>query len=70
SLCTDGLFSLEQFNDKVYPVLQSTEVLDFILHRHLDNVRLDYQLQAKFIQLEQNWGLKPNDDLAIIQLLF
>lgn len=65
SICTDGILSFRSFDLGHYPDISSQA----ILHCLLDTSVSSASLKQKLLTLEQDYGLRPTDDLSIIQLV-
>lgn len=67
SICTDGIFTFEKFNNQKYQ--PSENLIDFLL-KDKDGFENPNMLKKKVFEIEKNWGLKPTDDLGIIRIIF
>jgi len=67
SIATDGIFSFSPFEKKSNFPLRETEIIDFLLRKE-ENSENENPLKRKIKELAEKYGLKPTDDLTIIQL--
>lgn len=63
-LSTDGIFTFQKFNTDKYSPLNSSEIIHFLFQKSPKSLR------KKLLQIEEKHGLKPTDDLGIIQITF
>ncbi|MEM9920758.1 MAG: protein phosphatase 2C domain-containing protein [Bacteroidota bacterium] len=66
SIATDGIFTFQAFENVDYPPIGSAELMAMLL---IDQPDHPHFLHRQLIAIEQKWGLKPFDDLAIIRLM-
>lgn len=70
SIATDGIFTFLKVKqvEKMVEKEKTTNAVDFLLldNTHLDNLDM---LNIKLKQLENKFGLKPTDDLALIRIV-
>ena len=68
SIATDGIFTFKKYDNKTWPGKQDADLIHFLLH---DNSRSEQEnmLKKKMIFIEEEWGLKPTDDLAVIRVI-
>lgn len=69
SICTDGIFTFQAFDNGSYETIEEEEIIQWLLIDQ-ENSQSDKMLQQKMWQLEADFGLKPMDDLTIIRLIF
>lgn len=68
SLSTDGIFTFKNFDGKSYPKLSEALILKlFLMDENKKNPK--NMLQKKLLVVENNYGLKPSDDLTIIRVI-
>ncbi len=67
SICTDGIFTFKNFDGKAYEQMSEKKILDYLL---IDDkgAQEENMLKKKILELEQNFGLLPSDDLTIIRV--
>ena len=68
SISTDGIFTFKYFDTKDYPVIEETELVDFLLINK-EGLGQKNMLKKKLLQIEDHYGLKPSDDLSIIRIV-
>lgn len=69
SLVTDGIFTFQPFDNKVYETQQAEALISWLLH-DTKGIATGNLLKKKMLHIEKEWGLKPTDDLAMIRLIF
>jgi len=65
SLSTDGIYTFEQYTPGSFP--EAPDPIDYLL-RNPDDLALPNMLLKKVVTLEQEFGLRPGDDLGIIRV--
>lgn len=67
SISTDGIFTFRNFDAKRYPGITEEEIVNYLL---IDEKGADeeHMLKKKILQMENEFGLKPSDDLTIIRI--
>lgn len=68
SICTDGIFSFDIFDNKTYET-PTTRPLDDLLSPATNPLNTN-ELYKKLRHWELHFGLKPVDDLAMVKLIF
>lgn len=68
SMVTDGIFTFRNFNGKKYPELKEEKVISLLL---VDKTGKNQEnmLLKKMLELKNEFGLMPGDDLTIIRIL-
>lgn len=70
SIATDGIFTFLKVKqvERMVETMETINAVDFLLldNTHLDNLDM---LNIKLKQLENKFGLKPTDDLALIRIV-
>lgn len=69
SICSDGIFSFDHFDNKHYANINNGEIIHFLLNNK-DGMGKPDMLRRKILTIEQEWGLRPNDDLSIVKVVF
>lgn len=69
SICTDGIFTFSKFDTKDYSKTDEEALIHFLL-KDLKWQEQENMLNKKIIEIENEYGLKPNDDLSIIRIIF
>lgn len=69
SIATDGIFTFKHFDTKTYPLFGENEVVDFLLRKEL-NPMAETGFRKKISELENGFGLRPADDLAVFRVIF
>lgn len=69
SIATDGIFTFKRFDHQRYPIVDDNYLRDFLLLDQ-EGKASENMLLKKLITIEQQFGLKPSDDLSIIRLFF
>jgi Protein phosphatase 2C len=66
SMATDGILTFSRFDNRVTIVEK-----DAIAHLLIDNqwIENDKMLHLKMLKMQDEWGLKPTDDLGIIRVV-
>lgn len=67
SLATDGIFTFNKFDNKTYT--SPGNVVEYLLF-DAEGSNNGNMLNSKLLDIQNNWGLKPGDDLAIIRTIF
>lgn len=67
SISTDGIFTFKNFNGKEYTKITEEEIVNFLLIDD-ENSDTENMLKKKVLEIENNFGLKPSDDLTIIRI--
>lgn len=67
SISTDGIFTFQKFDNKLYQTPKNLDIVDFLLNDFKDSDN-NNMLRNKVIHIEKEWGLKPTDDLGIIRI--
>ncbi len=75
SIASDGIFTFKKFNNKNYPdfdaknnAISESPIIDFLLRDRIETEGTNL-LKKKVFEIEQDWGLKPSDDLSIIRIM-
>jgi len=68
SLSTDGIFTFKNFDGKAYDEITEEEIIEFLLVDKRWN-KQEYMLNKKVAAIENEFGLKPSDDLTIVRLV-
>jgi Protein phosphatase 2C len=66
SLATDGILTFSRFDDREN--VAEKEVVDYLLIDKTSNTQ-DKMLHLKMQHIQNQWGLKPTDDLGIIRIV-
>ena len=69
SLATDGIFSFQSFDIKDYETTSGEAIIRFLLEDKSGN-DTEKMLSWKLLRIEENWGLRPMDDLGIVRVIF
>jgi len=67
SLATDGIFTFNRFDNKTWS--SPGNVVEYLLFDAAES-NSSNMLNSKLLDIQNNWGLKPGDDLAIIRTIF
>jgi hypothetical protein len=67
SLATDGIFTFNRFDNKTYT--SPGNVVEYLLFDATESNNSN-MLNSKLLDIQNNWGLKPGDDLAIVRTIF
>ena len=69
SICTDGIFTFREFDNRFKIDKTTEEIIDVLLinEQYKDS---ELMLKKKMIDIDTNFGLKPSDDLAVIRVIF
>ena len=67
SLATDGIFTFNKFDNKTYA--SPGNAVAYLLFDAAESNNSN-MLNSKLLDIQNNWGLKPGDDLAIIRTIF
>ena len=67
SLATDGIFTFNRFDNKTYA--SPGNVVEHLLIDVAESNNSN-MLNSKLLDIQNNWGLKPGDDLALIRTIF
>ena len=68
SLSTDGIFTFKHFDGKEYSEISDREIVEFLLISEKWENQAN-MLSRKLIELENEFGLKPSDDLTIVRII-
>ncbi len=68
SISTDGIFTFSLFDNHLYDAIEEKEWVDFLL-RNRKWEENENMLHRKLVELENNFGLKPTDDLSIVRII-
>ncbi len=68
SISTDGIFTFKKFNNNVYEPINEEKIIEKLLFDKTNKDNLN-MLKNKVFELEQQYGLKPTDDLTIIRVI-
>ncbi|MEY3242027.1 MAG: hypothetical protein RIR11_3466 [Bacteroidota bacterium] len=68
SVSTDGIFTFKPFNNKKYVPLSEEKIIENLLFDTTNNHNPN-MLKNKILELEEEYGLKPSDDLTIIRVI-
>ena len=68
SLSTDGIFTFKKFDNKHYRSIEENELLDLMLIDRQWSSQ-ENMLKKKLVKIEQEFGLKPSDDLSILRII-
>lgn len=68
SISTDGIFTFKNFDGKEYAKISDEEIVEFLLISEKWENQAN-MLNRKLIEIEDEFGLKPSDDLTIIRII-
>ena len=68
SIATDGIYTFRAYDTKRYESITKAEIIHFLLNDQTGHSKKN-MLSKKMRTIEDNWGLKPTDDLAVIRLI-
>ena len=68
TLSTDGIFTFKNFDGQNYPTISESEILNLLLLSNEEN-KVENLLSKKMLKIEKKYGLKPSDDLTMIQVV-
>ena len=68
SIATDGIFTFKKYDNKIWPEKHDADLIHFLLNDG-NGSEQENMLKKKMIFIEEEWGLKPTDDLAIIRVM-
>ena len=69
SLSTDGIFTFQPFDNKIYPGISESEIIHHLLIFQ-QNLQFRVMLKKQVLMLEKKFGLKPSDDLTMVRVIF
>lgn len=65
SIISDGIFTFRSFDNNIYKPISEVDLMQQLIH---DLPQHPYFLKQKLLEIEQQYGLKPSDDLSIIRV--
>ena len=69
SISTDGIFTFAEFDNNKYEETNEDALISFLLI-NTEWIAYKNMLDKKLMEIERRYGLKPNDDLSIVRIIF
>lgn len=69
SFSSDGIFTFRHFDTQIYPSISEQEIINQLLISQ-QNLQFETMLKKQVILLENDFGLKPSDDLTVVRVIF
>lgn len=68
SITTDGIFTFRPFLERKMKDVEEGEILDYLLISQ-EGFENENMIKKKLLWIEEEWGLKPSDDISIIRIV-
>lgn len=69
SISTDGIYTFKEYKLEKGKSKSELEILEYLLRKEND-LENENMLSIRLHEIQENWNLKPSDDLSVIRVLF